>query len=177
MCGRRRESLPLPLPSKEGDGALFWDLAAVGVGGGGVEFLLQLLADVVADEVLDAVGWFVDVVERHAELLHEIRLPEAVGADELAGGFAAGGGEVEVVAAASDAAVAQQIAEAESGEPTAADGGLGFGGGEAALAAEFFDAIKHREQVFADDAKRDAEVAGQRADDAMLRGEEDGEAE
>lgn len=36
----------------------------MGVGGGGVEFLLELLADFFADEVFDAVGWFVDVVER-----------------------------------------------------------------------------------------------------------------
>src|SRR5690606_874932 len=74
------------------------NLAAVGVGGRGVEVLLELLADLVADEVFDAVGGFVDVVERQAEVFDQVRFPEAVGADELAGGFAAGGGKVGAVA-------------------------------------------------------------------------------
>jgi hypothetical protein len=74
----------------------------VGVGGRGVEFLLELLAHFVADEVFDAVGWFVDVVERQAEVFDQVSFPEAVGADELAGGFAAGGSEVEAVARAGD---------------------------------------------------------------------------
>src|SRR5690606_23356908 len=95
------------------------NLAAVGVGGRGVEVLLELLADLVADEVFDAVGGFVDVVERQAEVFDQVRFPEAVGADELAGGFAAGGGKVEAVAGAGNAAGAQEVAEAEAGEPAA----------------------------------------------------------
>ena len=124
--------------------SLLGNHAAVGVGGCGVEFLLELFADVVADEVFDAVGWFVDVVERQAEVLDQVGLPEAVGADELAGGFAAGGGEVEAVAGAGDAAGAEEVAEAEPREPAAADGFLGFYRGEPALAAEFFDSVEHR---------------------------------
>lgn len=116
----------------------------MGVGGGGVEFLLELFAHIVADEVFDAVGWLVDVVEGQAEVFDQVGFPEAVRADELAGGFAAGGGEVEAVAGAGDAAGADEVAEAEPGEPAAADGLFGFGCGEAARAAEFFDAVEHR---------------------------------
>ena len=67
------------------------------VGGSGVELFLQLLAQPLVDEVLDAVCRFVDVVERQAEVAVEIRLPQAVRADELAGLLAAHRGEVESI--------------------------------------------------------------------------------
>ena len=68
------------------------------IDGSGFELFLQLLAQPLINEVLDAVGRFVDVVERQAEVAVEVRFPQAVRADELAGLLAARGGKVEAVA-------------------------------------------------------------------------------
>ena len=75
----------------------------------------KLLAERLLDEVLDAVGRRVDVVGRQAEMLHEVRLPQAMPADEPGGAPAAVVGHVQLAVADFDAAAAAQHRRAPSG--------------------------------------------------------------
>ena len=61
------------------------------VSGGGVDFRFEFSTELLVDEVLDAVGRFVHVVQRHPQVFDQIGLPQAVGTDQAAGHFSAPG--------------------------------------------------------------------------------------
>jgi hypothetical protein len=79
-------------PSCRRDEFLSRNLPSVRVEAGGFDFAFEHFLELGGDVVFDAVGGFVNVVKGQAEELHEVGFPEAVGAYELAGGVAAGGG-------------------------------------------------------------------------------------
>ena len=126
--------------------------------------------------MFDAVGRCVDVVGRQAEVLHEIRFPQAVAADQPGGAPAAVVGHVQLAVADFDAAAVAEHGERPASEPAAADGRDRFGRPHAFGGVDFFHAVEHQQQVFAEDAQRRLQIADERAEDAVLRREQDGEA-
>jgi hypothetical protein len=72
--------------------------------------------------VLDAVSRFVNVIERQAEILHEIGLPKPVGPNQELGVVPTADGEFELVARGDDPTVANQAPQSPSSQHAAAHG-------------------------------------------------------